>query len=81
MFNTLLLVMSLLVGIFILAWRRRPALRQEIEKPKYRFLTQERRFDAAMSRSRESRTRIVQDSTTKPPSKLNHSGGLHLRKD
>jgi len=54
--------MSLLVGIFILAWRRRPALRQEIEKPKYCFLTQERRFDAAMSRSRESRTRIVQDS-------------------
>jgi len=64
--------MSLLVGIFILAWRRRPALRQEIEKPKYCFLTQERRFDAAMSRSRESRTRVVRDSTTKPASKLNH---------
>jgi len=64
--------MSLLVGIFILTWWRRPALRQTIEKPKYRFLTQERRFDAAISQSRESRTRVVQDSTTKPASKLNH---------
>jgi hypothetical protein len=47
MFNALVLAMSSLVGIFILAWWRRPALRQWIEEPKYRFLEQERRFDAA----------------------------------
>ncbi len=42
-FNLLVVVVTLVVGGFVLAWVLRPGLRPWFEAPKYRVVEQERR--------------------------------------
>ncbi len=43
--------MSLIALGFVIAWWLKPELRQRFEAPKYQFLEQERRFEAAARRA------------------------------
>lgn len=47
MFTLLIILMSLIALGFVIAWWLWPNLRERFEAPKYHFLEQERRFEAA----------------------------------
>lgn len=50
MFTAIVTTASAIAGGFIVLFWLRPDFRKWVEAPKYKFLVQERRFDAAVSK-------------------------------
>ena len=50
MFTAIVTTASVIAAAFIVLFWLRPDFRKWVEAPKYRFLSQERRFDAAASK-------------------------------
>ena len=51
MFTVIVTTASAIAGGFIVLFWLRPDFRKWVEAPKYRFLSQQRRFDAAASKN------------------------------
>lgn len=54
MFTAIVTTASAIAGGFIVLFWLRPDFRKWVEAPKYRFLAQERRFDAAASKDSDA---------------------------